>query len=223
MLSRRQGAVAGMATAALWAPIALVIPELPNLSSSEEIESFYAEHGETMKFILASVTVGFVPLLIFLGVLVEELRSWNSGWLWAALASALMFMTALAVALGLDAAAVLLSEEASSQTIWTLHSAAFLLAAPAAGAGTAFFIAVAALALRAKAWSPGIGWLAVVAAAINLGAIAGFFSLSGAANSGNGLLGGLAGPVGIWLVWIVAISLHWLRDPELERSGGGCG
>jgi hypothetical protein len=47
-----------MAMAVLWAPIALVIPELPNLSSPGEINSFYAEHGHTMKFILASVSLG---------------------------------------------------------------------------------------------------------------------------------------------------------------------
>jgi hypothetical protein len=210
VLSRRHGAAAGLAMAVLWAPIALVITELPNLSSPGEIDSFYAEHGQTMRFVLASVSLGFVPLLFFLGALVEELHDWNTGWLWTALASALIFMTALAVALGLEAAAVLLFEEASLQTIWALHSAAFILAAPAAGAGTTFFIAVAVLALRAKAWSPGIGWLAIVGAAINLGAVAGFFSLSGAANSGNGLLGGLAGPLGIWLLWIVAVSVSWL-------------
>jgi hypothetical protein len=147
-------------------------------------------------------------LLIFLGALVEELRSWNSGWLWTAFAGALMFMTALAVALGLDAAAVSLFDEASPEAIWALHSTAFLLAAPAAGAGTAFFVAVAVLALRAKACSPGIGWLAVVGAAIKLGAVAGFLSLSDAANSGNGPLGGLAGPVGAWLFGIVAVSIH---------------
>jgi hypothetical protein len=34
MLSRRQGAIAGIAMTVLWAPIALVIPELPNLAQS---------------------------------------------------------------------------------------------------------------------------------------------------------------------------------------------
>jgi hypothetical protein len=39
--------------------------------------------------------------------------------------------------LGLDAVAVFLFEKASPETVWALQSAAFLLAAPAAGAGLA--------------------------------------------------------------------------------------
>lgn len=133
-----------------------------------------------------------------------------------------MFATALAVALGLDAAAVLLFGRASPETIWALHSAAFLLAAPAADAGTAFFVAVGALAFAERVWGAGFGWLAVVAALVNLAAITGFFAVSGAANSGNGVVAGLAGPVAAWLIWIVAVSISWLRRPcsETVPSGG---
>lgn len=213
MLSRRQGAVAGIVMALLWAPMALVIPELPNLASATEIDRFYAEHAETMKIILASVSLGFMPLLFFLGALIEETRVRSSSWTWMAFASALMFMTALSVALGIDAAAVLLSEEVSSETVWALHSAGFLLAAPAAGSGAGFFVAVAALTFHFDTWPRAFGWLAVVGAAVNLGALGGFFSPTGALNSGNGLLGGLAGPVGVWVLWIVAVSVSWLTGP----------
>jgi hypothetical protein len=136
------------------------------------------------------------------------------------LASALMFMTALCVALGLDATAVLLFQRVSPETVWTLHSAAFLLAAPAAGAGTTFFVAVGALTFAANAGPRSLGWLAVLGALINLAALGGFFSLTGVPNSGNGLLGGLAGPIGIWLVWIVAVSVTWLRNPQPGARAG---
>ena len=77
-----------------------------------------------------------IPLLTFLGYLVEELRSRQAGaWTWVALGSALMFTTCLNVALGLDAAAVLLHGDVGAETVQALHSAAFLLAAPATGAG----------------------------------------------------------------------------------------
>jgi len=224
MLSRRQGAVAGIVMALLWAPMALVIPELPNLASAAEIHDFYLEHAETMKVILASVSLGFIALLIFLGALIEEMRPRSSGWTWMALASALMFMTALSVALGIDAAAVLLFDEVSPETVWALHSASFLLAAPAAGAGVAFFVAVAALAFHSDAWPRALAWLAVVGGLVNLGALGGFFSLTGALNSGNGLLGGLAGPVAVWLLWIFAVSVSWLTGPSRasgQSAGGG--
>ena len=73
------------------------------------------------------------------------------------LGSALMFMTALNVALGLDIAGGLLVDADPSST-YALHTAAFLLAAPAAFAGVAFFVAVAAFAFQTGAlprWSAG--------------------------------------------------------------------
>ena len=123
-----------------------------------------------------------------------------------------MLMTALSVALGLDAAAVLLHTQVTGQTVLALHSAAFLLAAPAAGAGIAFFLGAGAASFGGRglpAWS---GWLAAVGGIVNAGALAGFCSLSGIWNSGNGLVGGLVGPVLAWLVWIVAVSFSWLRS-----------
>ncbi|MEO3759138.1 hypothetical protein ABGB19_12725 [Mycobacterium sp. B14F4] len=201
----------------LWAPVALVIPDFPDLAGAAGIETFYAEHADMMRLILLSISVGFIAFLIFLGRLVVELPFRDSGWTWTALAGALMFMTALCVAVGVDAAAVLLFERASPEAVWVSHSVAFLLAAPAAGAGSAFFIAVAALAFEGH-WPRSFGWLAVVGALVNLAAVAGFLSLTGAPNSGNGLLGGLAGPVAVWVVWILAVSVRWLRHPSTVRQ-----
>ena len=219
MLSRRSGALAGIALAVLWAPMALVIPFFPNLAGPTGIGVFYADHANSMKWILASISVGFIAFFIFAGRLVADLIPCGSGWLWSALGGALMFMTALCAALGVDAAAVLLFESVSPETVWTLHAVAFLLAAPAAGAGAVFFVAVAALAFGGT-WPRSFGWLAVLGAAVNLAAVAGFFSLAGAPNSGNGLLGGLAGPVAAWVIWILAVSLRWLRHPQLAPSEG---
>jgi hypothetical protein len=69
------------------------------------------------------------------------------------------------------------------------------------------------------AWPLSFGWLAVLGSVMNLAALAGFFSLTGAPNSGNGLLGGLAGPVGIWVVWILTVSISWLRHPHAGTGG----
>jgi hypothetical protein len=199
---------------ALWAPMALVIPELPNLSTASQVTDFYGEHAGLMKVILACVSAGFAFFLVFLGALVARLpRSGEHGyWTWTALASALMFTTALCVALGLDAGAVLLHDRAGQETVWTLHSAAFLLAAPAAGAGVAFFAAMAALSVEENGLPHWSRWVALAAGIINLGALGGFFSLSGPLNSGNGVIGGLAGPVASWLVWILAMSCTWIVE-----------
>jgi len=200
--------------------MAVVVPQLPNLGSAAEIDSFYADHAGAMKLILFSVSIGFVFFLFFLSAVVEHLRAIRSAgaWTWVAFSSALMFMTALNVALGLDAAAVLLHERAEPEVVWALHSGAFLLAAPAAAAGIAFFVAVAAVTLSGEALPRVSGWWAVVAVVINAGALGGFFSLTGALNAGNGLIGGLAGPILAWLVWIVAVSVAWLiQGNEVDK------
>src|SRR5215207_690120 len=218
---QRRGAWAGLVMAVLFAPIALVIPELPNLASTVRIDDFYSEHQQLMKIILCSVSVGLMAFLAFLAALTETLRREDAGAaVWLMLASALMFMTALAVALGLDAAAVLLHDRAGDETVWALHSAAFLLAAPAAGAGVAFFVGAAAASFSTTSLPRWLGWVAVAARVVNAGAVTGFFSLSGALNSGNGLIGGLAGPVLVWLVWIVAVSVSWLTPSPRARPVG---
>jgi hypothetical protein len=209
------GAASGLAVVVLWSPMALVVPELPSLATASGIDRFYAEHGELIKVVLASVSVGFAFFFVFLGALIEQLRRRvGDGWTWTALASALMFITSLGVALGLDAAAALLHGRAGTQTVWGLHSAAFLLAAPAAGGGVAFFVSVAVVGLRSDALPRWSGWLSVMGIAINAGALGGFFATAGALNSGNGLVGGLTGPVLIWLAWIMSISLTWLSQPK---------
>jgi hypothetical protein len=214
-LNNRLGAASGLAVVLLWSPMALVVPELPNLATASGVDRFYAEHGELMKVVLACVSVGFAFFFVFLGALIEQLRRRSAGgWTWMAFASAMMFITCLAVALGLDAAAALLHGRAGTQTVWALHSAAFLLAAPAAGGGVAFFGAVAVLGLSGDALPRWLGWVSVIGVVLNAGALGGFFATAGALNSGNGLIGGLAGPVLIWLAWITSISLTWLSQPK---------
>jgi hypothetical protein len=112
--------------------------------------------------VILCVIVGYLPLLAFLGGLVERLREEaGEGPLpWAGFASAVMFMTALRVALGLDAAAAELFDAAGSQTTYELHAAGFLLAAPAAFGGVAFFAASAVLRFSG-AFTRWLGWLAV--------------------------------------------------------------
>jgi hypothetical protein len=213
----RWGAASGVVFFLLWAPMGLVVLQAPELGSSSEIRRFYAGHGDLLEVVALLVGVGFFFFLCFLGTLVDELRrAESSGPLtWVALASALMFMTSLNIAVGLVATAKLLSETTSPDALHALHAAAFVIAAPAAPAGTSFFAAVAALSFRADAFPRWLAWAAVIGALANVGALGGVVSLTDPLNAGNGIVGGPAVPVLAWVTWILLASLHRLRQPSL--------
>jgi hypothetical protein len=202
-----------------WAPMALAVPRLPALGSAAEVEAFWRANTGLLQATILSVSVGFLFLLDFLGALVERLHGVDGAGAagWTAFGAALMFMTALNVAVGLDLAGGLLLDRAPGAT-YLLHTAGFLLAVPAAAAGTAFFLAVTDIAFRTAALPAWSGWLAVAGAVANGGAVLGALSLTGPLNSGNGLIGGIAGPLAAFVAWILAVSVHWLRRPAGSRG-----
>ena len=126
-----------------------------------------------------------------------------------------MFMTALNVALGLEIAGGLLVEIDPAST-YTLHTAGFLLGAPAAFAGTAFFVGIAAITGNPAPSRGGRGgwpWLGS-----SRPAVFGSLSLTGPLNSGNGIVGGIAAKLGLYLIWIFAVSVWWLRGEHTTQS-----
>lgn len=211
---RDPSAICGVVLCVLWAPMGVAIVQLPDLGSPARVERFWEEHLALMKAVIVLASAGFLFLLAFLGGLAERLRAAGGALAFTAFGSALLFMTALNVALGLDVAAGLLSERHPGAGTYALHSAAFLLAAPAAPAGVGFFLAVALAAFRHAVFPRALGWLAVVGAVANAGALAGALSLTGPLNSGNGVVGGIAAPLGLFLAWILAVSVWWLRRPD---------
>ena len=217
----RWGPISGLLLCVTWAPMAFAIPTLPDLGSAQRVEVFWHYNQELMQGVILSVSVGFIFLLGFLGALVERLLTALDAHalVWVVFASAVMFMTALNVALGLDIAGGLLVEIDPSST-YALHTAGFLLAAPAALAGTAFFVAITAITWQTGIFPQWSAWLAIVGALANVGAVLGIVSLSGPLNSGNGIVGGIAAPLGLYLVWIFAVSLWWLRSGQANRSAG---
>ncbi len=212
---RRWGALCGIALALSWSPIALVLLRFPDLGSPLRVESFWHTHGSLMQAVIFSVSVGFLFLMGFVGALVEHLLDKRASpmLIWTAFGSVVMFMTALNVAVGMDIAAGLLRSTTDDGT-YVLHTAGFLLAAPAAPAGLAFFAAIAVITFAEKAFPRALGWLAVLGVITNAGAIFGIFALTGPLNSGNGLVGGIAAPLGAYVLWIVAVSGWWLRSPN---------
>lgn len=227
MMSRwdRWGPLSGLLLCITWAPMAVAIPRLPDLGSSHEVQAFWHANQHLMQVVILSVSVGFLFLLLFLGALIERIRAFpDAGAVsWIVLGSALMFMTALNVALGLDIAAGLLVDTEPAST-YGLHTAAFLLAGPAAFAGAAFFVAIAVVTWEAEIFPRWSGWIAVVGVLVNAGAVLGILTLSGPLNSGNGIVGGIAGPLGLYLVWVFSISVWWMRGtsraPLLSAPAG---
>jgi hypothetical protein len=219
---QRWGPISGLLLCVTWAPMAIAIPRLPDLGSAPEVEAFWRENQGVMQGIVLSVSVGFLFLLAFLGALIERLSTVPGARAitWTVFASALMFMTALNVALGLDIAGGLLVEKDPAST-YALHTAGFLLAAPAAFAGTAFFVAIVAITWETGVFPWWSAWLAIVGVLANVGAVLGILSLTGPLNSGNGIVGGIAAPLGVYLVWIFAVSVWWLRSEHqaVRRDG----
>ena len=223
----RWGPISGLLLCLAWSPMAIAIPRLPDLGSARAVQTFWRANSELMQGVILSVGVGYLFLSLFLGALVERIRSASGAAAtgWVVLGSALMFMTALNVALGLDIAGGLLVNADPAST-YALHTAAFLLAAPAAFAGVAFFVAVAAIAFETEALPRWSVWLAVVGAVANAGAVLGVLTLTGPLNSGNGIVGGIAAPLGMFLVWVFAVSVWWIREnsrsPRHRAVTGPC-
>ena len=215
----RWGPVSGVLLCLSWAPMALAVPRLPALGSAAEIEAFWRANTGLMQATVVSVSVGFLFLLDFLGALGDRLSAVPGAAAagWTAFGAGLMFMTALNVAIGLTLAGGLLLDRIPGAT-GLLHAAGFLLAAPAAFAGVAFFVAVASVAFRTAALPRWTGWLAAAGAVANAGAVLGALSLTGPLNSGNGLVGGITAPLAAFVAWILAVSVWWLR--EVPARGG---
>lgn len=193
-------------------------PRLPQLGSAVDVNRFWEENFVLMRVVIASVSVGFMFLLFFLGGLAEWLRRAGGPVVFTAFGSAVTFMTALNVALGLDLAAGLLQDAGSTDSSYALHTAAFLPAAPAAPAGAAFFVAIAIGAFVGGAFPRPFGWLAVLGVITNLGALGGIVSVDGPLNSGNGVIGGIAAPLGLYLLWIGSVSVWWLTRGTGARA-----
>jgi hypothetical protein len=211
--STRCGPVAGLLLCLLWAPMALAVPRFPDLGSEGVVIGFWSTDLDLMRAVVLSVSVGYLFLLVFLGALAARLGADPEvrPWAYTAVGAALMFTTGLNVAIGLVMAAGLVAATDPSGA-YALHVGGFVLAAPAAFAGVAFFVAVAVVAFGSDVLPRWSGWVALAGVVANAGAVGGVGTLTGPWNSGNGVIGGIAAPLGLFVVWIFAVSVWWWRD-----------
>ena len=218
------GPICGLLLTVCWAPMGLAIPRLPDLGSADVVDAFWQTNRTLMQAVIVSISIGFLFLLGFLGALTARLRRWDqtAALSYTVFGSAVMFMTLLNVAVGLDAAAgLLLQLPGAESATYLLHTAGFVLAAPAAFAAVGFFAGVAWLIRSTHVFPRWLGWVAVIGVPANIGAVAGSLTLTGAFNSGNGAVAGIAAPLGWFLVWVASTSIWWLRDITRRPNPAG--
>ena len=88
---QRWGPISGLLLCITWSPMAIAIPRLPDLGSAARVEAFWRANQQLMQGVILSTSVGFLFLLLFLGALVELLRTAGApgAAIWTAFASVL--------------------------------------------------------------------------------------------------------------------------------------
>ena len=72
---QRWGPISGLLACLAWSPMAIAIPRLPDLASAHRVEIFWRANQELMQAVILSVSVGYLFLLVFVGALVELVRT----------------------------------------------------------------------------------------------------------------------------------------------------
>lgn len=196
-----------------------IVFRLPPLDDPGVVAAYWSRWGPTTQIVIAAVALGYPPLLVFLADLAARwsvLAPVQAVVSRASAALLVMFVICLNVALGLVSAGGQLIAAGRADLGYALHVAAFVLAAPATGLG-----AGGCLGLLYGSWQGALQprwlrWPALLACAGNVGTLGGLFALDGIWNSGNGLLGGIAVPLGTLTLYVLTASVAWLR-PQRER------
>ena len=214
----RVGALAGLATVALFVAIVIVIPQVPAQNHSiAEIGRKTAEHrtGILLGVYLGALLTG--ALLVFGSAFVARLRrAEGSGGGWWIVALTGIAGTAVGLTTDIILAALVraVGHGVSGTALWVGYPAGpdgFVMAIPLA----VFFVA-AGLGGRASGVLPRwLGWLALVVAAL--------FTIGAAGVTGDEVDGGILGSFLLlgfagFLIWTVATSVHLWREPRKARA-----
>lgn len=214
-LPTRLGPACGLILVACWVPMVVIIFRLPALSDPGAVFGYWSRWGGATQLVIASVVLGYPALLVFLA---DVRRRWREPApvhtlvSQAAVVLLIMFVTCLNVSLGLASAGGQLIAIGHADVGYGLHVAAFILAAPATSLG-----AGGCLGLLYGSWTGALQprwlrWPALLAFVGNLGTLGGLFALDGVWNSGNGLLGGIAVPLGTVTCFVFCASVAWIKS-----------
>jgi hypothetical protein len=203
---------------------AIVIPTPPDLNApAQEWSSYFLAHHSAVRAGIVIIAVSTFFLIWFLGTLTSVLRiaTGTPRLPSIALAGGLLGIAALLVGLSTEAVAAYRPQGVDPGLTRALNDV-FVLSGVAAIPGfTALFAATAIVILRSGAFPAWLGWLLVIAAAVQSLTFGVLFTKTGAF-AGDGVLG-LFIPFIVSMVGIFALSAlltAWAREALREGNPG---
>ncbi|HKS99235.1 MAG TPA: hypothetical protein VJT31_06860 [Rugosimonospora sp.] len=189
---------------------------MPDLSSADKVFQAYRHQGHLLPTTMFVMTIGFFFSLWFTGVVLGRIhQAEGAGPLtWIAVGGAFtfigVFMAGLAMGLA-NSLAITDGQGADAASIYVAHLASLLTGPTTGMCGAAFFIPLAIVIFNKAIFPRWLGWLSVAAALGSMTPMAGFWSLTGPLNVGNGLIG-VHTIAGTWGVFAAMFSLQMLRE-----------
>lgn len=232
---RAVDAAAWLCSAAVIAATVFVLLVFPDATSMTDVRRFYASWSDVVILGITILTAFFFVQVWSLGWMTAVIRraEGEGPYAWITFGAELMFMTVFNVEIGLWATAHLLQDRISDESLYVLHVAGFVVAAPVTFAGVAYFAAILGLQRATRLFPRRLVVIAVVAGIGNLGALGGLYTTSGPLNPASGAIA-IGGPMLAWMLWYGA-AFGWfygrttrrLPPPEhrpdgaSERAAGG--
>lgn len=194
--------VAWLCAAGVIAATVFVVLVFPDATSAADVRRFYDESSGVAILGITILTAFFFVQVWSLGWMTAIIRraEGEGPYTWITFGAELMFMTVFNVEIGLWATAHLLQDRISDESLYVLHVAGFVVAAPVTFAGVAYFAAILGLQRTTRLFPRHIVAIAVLAGIGNLGALGGLFATSGPFNPASGAIA-IGGPMIAWMLW----------------------
>ncbi|MCS3778612.1 hypothetical protein [Tsukamurella ocularis] len=194
--------VAWLCSAGVIAATVFVVLVFPDASSASAVRRFYDEWSGVALIGITILTAFFFVQVWSLGWMTAIIRraEGEGPYAWITFGAELMFMTVFNVEIGLWATAHLLQDRISDESLYVLHVAGFVIAAPVTFAGVAYFAAIVGLQRTTGLFPRHVVVIAAVAGIGNLGALGGLVATSGPFNPASGAIA-IGGPMIAWMLW----------------------
>jgi hypothetical protein len=215
----KYGAASGIAFVVLLVIGFLVVaPKPPHLDAPVgDWSKYYTDHKDAVRAAVVVLSVALFFFIWFLGTLSSALRAaiGSPRLPTIAFGGGILAAASLMITVGVIGVAGYRPEQLTPELTRALNDVGVLMAVPAAAGITAFYAAIAIVALRSEPLPDWLGWLSAVTAVLQPLAFGSPFTQSGAF-AGDGVLG-LFVPFILSMVTIVAIAI------VLMQAKGGIG
>ncbi|MUM17612.1 hypothetical protein FZI91_15565 [Mycobacterium sp. CBMA271] len=197
----------------------MALSVFPDASKQSTVRTFYDSWSQWILLGLVAFTVFFFAQIWSLGWLTTVIRraEGEGPYAWITFGAELMFMTVFNVEIGVWATAHLLADRISDEALYVLHVAGFVIAAPVAFAGVAYFAAILGLQRATKIFPSYLVVISALAIVGNLCAIGGLFTVSGPLNAASGVIA-IGGPMVAWSLWYGALPGWFVRYQSVQRN-----